>query len=109
MSEHHYNLFEKSDLTAYDKYLYCFEDPDINSAVYLYWNKDKTFDCLRLDYRYIYGLQNEEQIWKVLDAYVNFPKDYDLPRDDFIAKMLRKNCKFYKETFGDLKLTIKGK
>ena len=89
----HFNLFEKAQLTAYNMYCFCFKIPCASGEedrLYLLWNKDKSFESLQILWWKIQGLQNEEQIWKVLDAYLNFYTDTGLPRDYFKSKMLRK-------------------
>ena len=60
-----------------------------------------------IDFWWIYGLQTEEQVWKVIDAYIQYMSQPGYPiADNFVETNFCKNSKFYKETFGDIKVKI---
>jgi hypothetical protein len=71
------------------------------------WNREKSIKMLRIDFWHIYGIQTEEQVWKVIDAYTQYMSQPGYPDAyAFVETHFNKNGKFYKETFGDIKVKI---
>ena len=106
----HYSLIDRADLAGANRNkLYKLPNEETGGRdIYVWWDSNNAITCLTLEFWRIRGIQNEEQVWKVIDAFLHYMGQPGYPSSyDFIKTHFRKNSRFYKNTFGDIKVTAK--